>query len=160
MNPTSHRDTLAIETPLQIEDRGPLTPTRKHRDDAGFDLYAQLHDEQPVVIEPGAYMLIDTTGRFALPPGVVGLVCPRSGLAARHQIVLSPSPGVVDAGYRGTVMVGLWNQSDVPFTVNHGDRIAQLVPAQLYAGPVEVVDALPASRDDRNQAGFGSTGLT
>ncbi|MEO7070467.1 MAG: dUTP diphosphatase, partial [Nostocoides sp.] len=94
---------------------------------------------------------------IALPEGYVGLVHPRSGLAARHGITVVNAPGTVDAGYRGEILVNLVNLDPrQSFTVAVGDRIAQLVIQQVAEGEFHEVDSLPES--DRGDTGHGSSG--
>ena len=93
----------------------------------------------------------------ALPPGTVGLVHPRSGLAARHGITVVNAPGTVDSGYRGEILVNLVNLDPrEPFTVRVGDRIAQLVVQHHLHADFGVADSLPDSA--RGETGHGSTG--
>jgi len=110
-----------------------------------------------VTLQPGERALVPTGIALALPEGFVALVHPRSGLAARHGISIVNAPGTIDAGYRGEVKVCLVNtDTDEPFTVRRGDRIAQLVIQRFEtAAFVEVVD-LPDSA--RGAGGYGSTG--
>ncbi|MBB5831596.1 dUTP diphosphatase [Brachybacterium aquaticum] len=143
------------ETPqLRIRRSGdtPL-PHRAHADDAGLDL-ASAED---LVIPAGGRALVDTGLALALPPGTVGLVCPRSGLAAKHGITVLNGPGVVDAGYRGPVKVALHNTDlTEDFALHVGDRIAQLVIVPFLAPAVREVEDLDET--DRAASGFGSSG--
>jgi dUTP pyrophosphatase len=161
--PVDHADTLpggegAAPVPdgttLRIRRSGSVPlPHRAHPEDAGLDL-ASAED---VVIPAGGRALVDTGLALALPPGTVGMVCPRSGLAARHGVTVLNGPGIVDAGYRGPIKVALHN-SDLsePFTLHAGDRIAQLVVVPFLAPRlVEVEDLDETARAD---AGFGSSG--
>jgi dUTP pyrophosphatase len=128
-------------------------PTRAHEDDAGFD----LHAVESASIPPGERASVGTGVAVAIPEGHAGLVVPRSGLAARHGISLVNAPGLIDAGYRGELRILLMNgDPDDTFTVEPGDRIAQLVVVAL-AGPrlEEVAELDPTGRGER---GFGSTG--
>lgn len=130
-----------------------MVPSRAYGDDAAFDLYA-IED---AVIRPGGRLVIGTGISVALPVDSVGLVVPRSGLAANHGITVVNAPGLVDAGYRGEVKVVLFNtDGSSPFPVRQGDRIAQLLVVNV--SPVDVVEAqeLPASARGAN--GLGSTG--
>ncbi|GAA4527860.1 dUTP diphosphatase [Brachybacterium paraconglomeratum] len=128
-------------------------PERAHADDAGLDL-ASAED---LVIPAGGRALVDTGLSLALPPGTVGMVCPRSGLAARHGITVLNGPGIVDAGYRGPVKVSLHNTDPTePFTLHVGDRIAQLVVVPFLAPVLQEVADLEET--DRAQGGFGSSG--
>ncbi len=121
---------------------------------AGMDLCACL--DAPVVIAPGARALLPTGLAIALPDGHEGQVRPRSGLAAKHGVTVLNSPGTIDADYRGEVKVILVNHGAEPFTVEHAERIAQLVVAPV----ARVTLAEVASLDDtpRGRGGFGHTG--
>ncbi|HJB11653.1 MAG TPA: dUTP diphosphatase [Candidatus Brachybacterium merdavium] len=132
---------------------GASMPTRAHTDDAGLDL-ASAEDLE---IPPGGRALVDTGLAVALPPGTVGMVCPRSGLAAKHGITVLNGPGIVDAGYRGPVKVALHNTDPIEsFALQRGDRIAQLVVVPFLAPVLEQVDELDDTQ--RADAGFGSSG--
>lgn len=119
-------------------------------DAAGADLRAA----EATVIPPGGIASITTGLRIELPPDCVGLVWPRSGLAARHGI--DTLAGVIDADYRGEVKVVLANHGGVPFEVNVGDRIAQLLVQRVERPRFERADSLAPS--GRGEGGFGSTG--
>ncbi len=128
-------------------------PHRAHADDAGLD----LSSAEELVIPAGGRALVDTGLALALPPGTVGLVCPRSGLAARHGVTVLNGPGIVDAGYRGPIKVALHNtDAETPFALGIGDRIAQLVIVPFLAPVLEEVEDLEDT--DRSAAGFGSSG--
>lgn len=121
---------------------------------AGLDLRAWL--AEPVTLQPLERRLIPTGLHVALPDGYEAQVRPRSGLALKHGITLLNTPGTIDADYRGEVGVILVNLSDRAFTVNDGDRIAQLVVARyerIEWSPVEVLDDT-----ERGEGGFGHTG--
>ena len=121
---------------------------------AGVDLKANL--EQPVVLQPLGRVLIPTGLFIALPAGYEAQVRPRSGLALKHGITVLNSPGTVDADYRGELKCLLINLSDEPFTIEPGERIAQMVVArheQVEWEPVEELDDT-----QRGAGGFGSTG--
>lgn len=130
-----------------------VLPSRAHPGDAGADLCSS----QNLQIPPGGRALVPTGVSVALPEGTTGLVCPRSGLAARHGITVLNGPGIVDSGYRGEIKVPLHNTDlDEAFEIRAGDRIAQLVIVPFVAPTLEVVDTLDTSvRADR---GFGSSG--
>jgi dUTP pyrophosphatase len=129
-------------------------PARGRPHDAGYDL-ASVED---VVLAPGERRLVATGVAVAIPPGIAGLVTPRSGLAANHGIHPLNSPGLIDPNYRGELRVALHNASAEPFAVAVGDRIAQLLLVPFWAPALAVVDELPPSPDDRGEAGFGSSG--
>ena len=127
-------------------------PAYAHPSDAGADLKSR----ESIVLEAGARATVATGVSIALPAGYVGLVHPRSGLSAKHGITVLNAPGTVDAGYRGEISVTLLNTSSEAFTVNSGDRIAQLVIQQVERANFISVASLPQTH--RGQSGFGSTG--
>ena len=122
---------------------------------AAMDLCACV--DQPVELAPGALASIPTGIAIALPdPGFVALVFARSGLGVKHGISLSNGVGVIDSDYRGELRVGLTNLSDTPYTVQPGDRVAQLMVVPVARACVLELDELPATQ--RGAGGFGSTG--
>ncbi|SPO45473.1 probable dUTP pyrophosphatase [Moesziomyces antarcticus] len=125
-------------------------PTRGSASAAGYDLYAS----EAVVIPRGGRKVVQTGICLAIPEGHYGRVAPRSGLASKHGI--DTGAGVIDADYRGLLGVLLFNLGDADFTVNEGDRIAQLIIEKIATPEVEEVESL----DDtiRGAGGFGSTG--
>lgn len=128
-------------------------PRYAQPDDAGLDLFAR----ETVTLAPGERAVVPTGVAVAVPPGCVGLVHPRSGLAARSGIALVNAPGTVDGGYRGEVKVVLVNlDPHEPVTLSRGDRIAQLVVQRVETVAVREVAELPPSA--RGEGGFGSTG--
>lgn len=128
-------------------------PAYAHPGDAGADLVAAESVELP----PGGRALVPTGVAIALPEGYVGLVHPRSGLAARHGVTVLNAPGTVDAGYRGEIKVNLINHDpERAARVARGDRIAQLVIQQVERASFHLVEELPESR--RGTGGHGSTG--
>ena len=128
-------------------------PSYAHPGDAGAD----LHSAVEVTLRPGERALVPTGIAMALPDGYVGLVHPRSGLAAHHGISIVNAPGTIDAGYRGEISVCLVNTDrSTPFTVRRGDRIAQLVVQQVEIATFVDVDDLTETA--RGQGGYGSTG--
>ncbi|GAB4096295.1 dUTP diphosphatase [Brachybacterium horti] len=132
---------------------GAVAPVRALADDAGLD----LSSAEDLTIAPGGRALVDTGLAVALPPGTVGLVCPRSGLASRHGVTVLNGPGVVDAGYRGPIKVALHNTDPAePFALRRGDRIAQLVVVPFLAPVLRTVEELDDT--ERAASGFGSSG--
>jgi dUTP pyrophosphatase len=129
-------------------------PARTRPGDAAYDLRCV----QGFSLWPRERAMVPTGVAIALPPGVAGLVTPRSGLAARHGIALVNSPGLVDPNYRGELRVVLVNLGDARFEAHAGDRIAQLLLVPFIAPEVSVVEELPPSPDDRGENGFGSSG--
>lgn len=130
------------------------TPVYAHPGDAGAD----LHSTEQHVLQPGARATVGTGVSIALPHGYAAFVVPRSGLAARNGITIVNSPGTVDAGYRGEIRVTMLNtDSEHPFSIEVGDRIAQLVVMPVARAEFTRVASLPGSH--RGGSGFGSTGV-
>lgn len=120
---------------------------------AGMDVVAA----ESLTLRPGQRAAVATGLAFAIPPGWEVQVRPRSGLALNHGITCLNTPGTIDSDYRGEVKVILANLSDEYFEVKRGDRIAQLVPAQVQRAKLIEVDSLDETR--RGSGGFGSTGV-
>jgi dUTP pyrophosphatase len=124
---------------------------------AGLDLVAALPEAAPLELAPGAWCIVPTGIRLALPEGYEGQVRPRSGLALRHGVTVLNAPGTIDADYRGEVGVILINLGHVSFRIERGSRVAQLVVAPIArVGWREV--AVGDAATVRGAAGFGSTG--
>lgn len=137
----------------RLDEELPL-PSYARVGDAGADLVAR---EDALLEAAGGRALVPTGIAIALPPGYAGFVQPRSGLAAKHGVTCLNTPGLIDAGYRDEVRVLLVNtDSEEPYKVQRGDRIAQLVIQRVVEASFVVVDELPAS--DRGVGGFGHTG--
>lgn len=122
---------------------------------AGMDIKANI--QEPVEIAPLQRVMIPTGLSVALPEGTEAQIRPRSGLAAKHGITVLNSPGTVDADYRGEIKVILVNLSDEPFTVQPGERIAQMVVSRYEQVSWDETDSLEGT--DRGDGGFGSTGV-
>lgn len=127
-------------------------PTYSHKGDAGADLYSY----EDLQILPGEHKLISTGISIAMPPTWVGLVHPRSGLAAKKSVTVLNAPGTVDSGYRGEVMVNLVNHGSETVSIAKGDRIAQIVFQRYEQADFLIVDELESS--SRGANGHGSTG--
>ena len=125
---------------------------------AGADLRANLPDRGEVVLAPGARALVPTGLRLAIPEGWEVQIRPRSGLALKHGITLPNSPGTIDSDYRGPLGVIVMNAGEAPFTIAHGDRIAQMVAAPVVQAGFDLVETLPETA--RGAGGFGSTGVS
>ncbi|HEY2733273.1 MAG TPA: dUTP diphosphatase [Polyangiales bacterium] len=124
---------------------------------AGMDLCAAI--DQPIELYPGDRAAIPTGIAIALPPGYEGQVRPRSGLARKHGIGMVNAPGTIDEDYRGEVQVLLINLSREPYTIHHGDRIAQLVIAPVTQVRTEIAASVESLGETaRGSRGFGSTG--
>jgi dUTP pyrophosphatase len=147
--PDSQREPAPVPLPVLVGEGGSL-PEYASAGAAGADLRAS----QAALIPPGGRIAVPTALRLQIPPGHVGLVWPRSGLAVRHGI--DTLAGVIDSDYRGEVRIVLVNHGDESFPVEKGDRVAQLL-----VQPVERAAFLAAPRideTDRGGSGFGSTG--
>src|SRR5437762_13644978 len=131
-------------------------PTYQSADAAGLDLMAAVPAGAPVVIAPGGRAQIPTGISIALPRGTEGQVRPRSGLAARHGISVLNTPGTVDSDYRGEIQVILVNFGAESFSVERGQRIAQLVIAPILRARLSEGEKL--AKTVRGTKGFGSTG--
>lgn len=130
-------------------------PQRATAGSAGLDLAACI--EEDIIISPRQLMKIPTGIAIALPgPEYVALVFARSGLGIKHGIALSNGVGVIDSDYRGEIQVGLTNLSHTPYTIQPGDRIAQLVLTPVVTPEVEITAELEET--SRGAGGFGSTG--
>lgn len=141
--------------PLRMQrlDRGLPLPARAHADDAGIDLLAVTDTR----LAPGERALVGTGVAVAIPDGYVGLVHPRSGLAARAGLSIVNAPGTIDAGYRGEVRINLINlDPEHPVDIARGDRIAQLIVQRVELWDVVEVDELDST--ERGAGGHGSTG--
>jgi dUTP pyrophosphatase len=130
-------------------------PEYESKSAAGMDIRAAL--ETPVTLKTGERTLIPTGLQMSIPDGFEAQIRPRSGLAIRNGITMLNSPGTIDADYRGEVKVIAINHGNEDFTVEHGDRIAQMVIAPVTQFPVKEVNDL--SSTDRGEGGFGSTGV-
>ena len=123
---------------------------------AGLDLRAALDDA--LVLEPGDTALVPSGMAMHLgDPGLCAVVLPRSGLGHKHGIVLGNGTGLIDADYQGPLMISVWNRGKEAFTMQPGDRIAQLVVLPIVRARLQVVEAFEASA--RGAGGFGHTGV-
>lgn len=133
-----------------------LQPPTYHSDLAsGMDVAAAV--SEPTVIEPGEIKLLPSGFAVAIEPGYELQVRPRSGLAIKHGVTIVNAPGTIDADYRGEVKIGLVNLGKEPFTINRGDRIAQLVLAPVCKASLQIVEKLDET--NRQAGGFGHTGI-
>lgn len=139
--------------PIALLTHNARLPTYATDGDAGLDLRAS----ESFWIESGVRRIVPTGIAVAIPDGHVGLIHPRSGLAAKSGITVLNAPGTIDSGYRGELKVILLNTSATPFRIDVGDRIAQLIIQEyVHADLVEVSELPETARGDR---GFGSTGV-
>jgi dUTP pyrophosphatase len=136
------------------KDRSIPVPRYMTQGSSGMDLFASL--KKQATLEPGERKLIPTGISVAIPQGFEGQIRPRSGLAIQHGIGVVNGPGTIDADYRGEICVLLINFGQSPFTVRHGDRIAQMVISRVYRAIFEETNELPPT--GRQEGGFGHTG--
>lgn len=132
-----------------VLDKGAIMPTRAHASDAGYDLYAR--ERQIVPAKESA--CFDTGVHLEIPSGYVGFLKSKSGLNVKHGIT---SEGVIDSGYTGSIVVKLYNNGGVDYTVNEGDKISQIVLLPILTPELEQVESLDIT--ERGGNGFGSSG--
>jgi dUTP pyrophosphatase len=151
-----------VSTAVKVEIRqlphgeGLPLPAYQSEHAAGLDLLAAVPRESPLILAPGQRAMVPTGLTIALPEGYEAQVRPRSGLAAKHGVTVLNAPGTVDADYRGEISVLLINHGDVPFPVQRGERIAQMVIAPVAHAELAPASSLSATK--RGSGGFGSTG--
>lgn len=138
-----------------VASEGAKLPVYKTNGAAGADICALL--EKPLVIESGKSAMVPTGLFFEIPEGYEVQIRPRSGLAAKNGVTVLNTPGTIDSDYRGEINVILINLGDKPFTVNNGDRIAQMLVAPVIQADFSVVESLEET--ERGAGGFGSTGV-
>lgn len=130
-----------------------VLPSKAHPTDAGYDLYAA----EAVILQPGESALVGTGIAMALPSATEAQVRPRSGIALKHQVTVLNAPGTIDADYRGEVKVILINHGRLPFHIDKGMKIAQMVIAPVLATSLAEVRSL--DQTVRGEGGFGSSGM-
>ncbi|HNS77608.1 MAG TPA: dUTP diphosphatase [Syntrophorhabdus sp.] len=133
---------------------GAILPSYGTEASSGLDLAAFL--DKPVVLAPFARALIPTGIYIAIPEGFEAEIRPRSGIAHKYGVTVLNTPGTIDSDYRGEVNVLLINLGDQPFTVNNGDRVAQIIFKTIVTIDWRVTEELPDTK--RGHGGFGSTG--
>lgn len=138
-----------------VAKEGAKLPLYKTSGAAGADICALL--EKPLVIESGKSAMVPTGLFFEIPQGYEVQIRPRSGLAAKNGVTVLNTPGTIDSDYRGEINVILINLGDKPFTVNSGDRIAQMLVAPVIQADFSIVSSLEET--ERGTGGFGSTGV-
>lgn len=125
-------------------------PEKAHEEDAGFDLRTPI----PFVVEPHGSYSVDTGVHFCMEKGYCGLLVSKSGLNVKHGLT---STGLVDAGYMGSIVVKLYNDSDKPYPFKRGDKISQMMILPVPDVEIEVYEKF-GFETDRGDNGFGSTG--
>ena len=129
-----------------------ILPEKQHDSDAGYD----LHSIEEIILKPNQIYKVKTGIAIQIPNNYGGLVLPRSGLSSKYGISLINTPGLIDPGYRGELLIPLINHSSNEYTINKNERVAQLILIQIPEVKIEVTSDLDAS--DRDSKGFGSTG--
>ncbi len=148
---TMHIDVRVLDERLREQLPAYATPGS-----AGLDLRACL--DAPLTLAPNAWQLVPTGLAIHLAdPGFAAMILPRSGLGHKHGIVLGNLVGLIDSDYQGQLMVSAWNRSDVPFTIEPMERIAQMVIVPVVQASFRVVDDF-AEASERGSGGYGSTG--
>ena len=140
-----------IEIEIQLISSNGKVPSQKHASDIGYD----ISSSNDVTLKSNEVTLVNTGIAINLPQQCAGFVLPRSGLSTKHKITLINSPGLIDPGYTGELLVPLMNYGDKDYSIKAGDRIAQLVLVNTHGVDFKVVDSLPET--DRSSGGFGST---
>jgi len=138
-----------------VASKGAVIPEYKTSGAAGADLCALL--DAPLTIPAGSYAMVPTGLFFEIPEGYEVQVRPRSGLAAKYGVTVLNTPGTIDSDYRGEIKIILINLGSSDFTINSGDRIAQMVVAPVTQASFSLTQSL--SETERGTGGFGSTGL-
>ena len=140
-----------IEIEIQLISPNGKVPLQNHESDIGYDISAS----DDITLKSSEVTLVNTGIAINLPEQCAGFVLPRSGLSTKHKITLINSPGLIDPGYTGELLVPLINHSDKNYDIKAGDRIAQLVLINTISVDFKLVDSLPET--DRSTGGFGST---
>lgn len=150
-----------MKTPIEIKILDPRIgsqyplPAYATPGSAGMDLRAMI--ETTIIVEPGETILIPTgISIYVADPGFAAIILPRSGLGHKHGIVLGNLVGLIDSDYQGPLMVSCWNRGSEPFTLEIGDRLAQLVFVPVVQAEFKLVDEFDNS--SRGEAGFGHSG--
>lgn len=129
-------------------------PFKKHSTDAGWDLKSNMED---FTLYKGAKVQVPTGVKFAIPKGQVGLIVPRSGLGTKYEVQLANTVGVIDADYRGEVLVTLTNKGNEDLKIHKYDRICQIMFVPVNVSKLRILSSLPDTK--RGAGGFGSTGV-
>lgn len=146
-----HIEYIALDPRLGVEFPSPCYATDGA---AGIDLLACI--DTALTIAPQETHLIPSGIAIGLNPQQVAMIFPRSGLGHKHGIILGNSTGIIDSDYRGQIFISLWNRSSLPYTIQPGDRVAQLVIMPVLKPSLTQVSILNST--ERDTGGFGSTG--
>lgn len=146
---------MKINVEYQLLYENAQAPTYGTNGSAGMDLRACIGS--PINLLPGSVTLVTTGLALNMKDrAMCAMILPRSGLGHKHGIVLGNLVGLIDSDYQGEIMVSLWNRGDQEYTINHGDRVAQLVFVPIAVA--NLVEVHEFSRTERGSGGFGSTG--
>ena len=140
-----------IEIEIKLITSSGKVPSKTHASDIGYD----ISSSENTTLKSNEVTLVSTGIAINLPQQCAGFVLPRSGLSTKHKITLINSPGLIDPGYTGELLVPLVNHGAKDYEIKIGDRIAQLVLVNTHGVDFKVVDSLPET--DRSSGGFGST---
>ena len=148
---------MQIELKILDERLRDNLPTYATPGSAGLDLRACL--TEPLTLQPNAWQLVPTGMAIHLKdPGYAAMILPRSGLGHKHGIVLGNLVGLIDSDYQGQLMVSAWNRSDVPYTLQPMERLAQLVVVPVVQASFKLVESFEGA-SQRGEGGYGSTGV-
>jgi len=140
-----------IEIEIKLINSNAKVPAKNHNSDIGYDISSSKN----ISLKSNEVALVNTGVAINLPEHCAGFVLPRSGLSTKHKITLINSPGLIDPGYTGELLIPLINHSDLDYEIKSGDRIAQLVLINTFSVDFKIVKTLPET--DRSSGGFGST---
>ena len=143
---------VVINIKIKLLNENAILPEKQHDSDAGYDLFSI----EEVILKPNAIHKVKTGIAIQIPTNYGGLVLPRSGLSSKYGISLINTPGLIDSGYRGELLIPLINHSVNEYVIKKHDRIAQLILIESPKVKIEVANDLDDS--DRDSKGFGSTG--
>jgi len=136
---------------IKVLNENSVIPRKQHESDAGYD----LHSIEDYILKPNEIYKVKTGIAIEIPKHYAGLVLPRSGLSSKYGITLINSPGLIDSGYRGELLVPLINHSKIEYKITTSERIAQLVI--IEAMNIDFKSSTDLDKSDRNEKGFGST---
>ncbi len=148
-------DTIEIKVMRLDEDHDLPLPAYESKGSSGLDVRAYVRE--PVVLKPGEIKLIPTGLSVSIPIGYEAQIRPRSGLALHHGIGMVNSPGTIDSDYRGEIGIIMVNWGTEPFTIQKGDRIAQMIISRVYSA--EFIEVADLDETDRGDGGFGHSGI-
>jgi dUTP pyrophosphatase len=153
------RNNLVVDLEILKMDERVETPFYATKASAGFDLKAFIPEQGEIILKAGSRDKIPTGLKMVIPQGFEVQIRPRSGLAFKHGISLTNTPGTIDSDYRGELQILIINHGDEDFVIKHGERVAQAVIAPVWQANFKEISELPDESDnDRGSGGFGSTG--